>query len=170
MPFVVFGGLIALAPVAPERSALQAQAVRSAQQRGRDAKPFRYIPDDEVYALDLDPRRVRFGLLEGWDREQAAYQDSAALAYVSGPMYERHVDDDGFEITVPLGDLKFGKQVWRGRNRSASRQRAFVGIRYDGSIDFGYGELTDERSRTYDTFIGGLHSLYNDIEAPPESY
>jgi len=170
MPFVVFGGLIALAPVAPERSELQEQAVRSAQQRGRDAKPFRYIPDDEVYALDLDPRRVRFGLLEGWDREQDAYQDSAALAYVSGPMYERHVDDDGREITVPLGDLKFGKQVWRGRNRSASRQRAFVGIRHDGSIDFGYGELTDERSRTYDTFIGGLHSLYNDIEAPPESY
>ena len=121
---------------------------------------------DRVYALDLDPRRVRFGLLEGWDREQDAYQDSAALAYVSGPMYERHVDDDGREITVPLGDLKFGKQVWRGRNRTASRQRAYVGIRHDGSIDFSYGELTDERSRIYDTFIGGLHSLYNDIEAP----
>ena len=170
MPFVVFGGLIALAPVAPERSDFEDQAVRSAQQRGRDAKPFRYIPDDEVYALDLDPRWVRFGLLEGWDREQDAYQDSAALAYVSGPMYERHVDDDGREITVPLGDLKFGNQVWRGRNRSASRQRAFVGIRHNGSIDFSYGELTDERSRIYDTFIGGLHSLYNDIEAPPESY
>ena len=170
MPFVLFGGLVALAPVAPERSDLEGQAVRSAQQRGRDAKPFSYIPDDEVYALDLDPRRVRFGLLEGWDREQDAYQDSAALAYVSGPMYERHVDDVGREITVPLGDLKFGNQVWRGRNRTASRQRAFVGIRHDGSIDFGYGELTDERSRTYDTFIGGLHSLYNDIEAPPESY
>ena len=83
MPLVVFGGLIALAPLAPERSKLQEQAVRSAQQRGLDAKPFRYIPDDEVYALDLDPRRVRFGLLEGWDREQDAYQDSAALAYVS---------------------------------------------------------------------------------------
>ena len=51
MPFVVFGGLIALAPVAPERSELQEQAVRSAQQRGRDAKPFRYIPDDEVYGV-----------------------------------------------------------------------------------------------------------------------
>ena len=170
MPFVVFGGLIALAPVAPERSDLEDQAVGSVQQRGRDAEPFRYIPDDEVYALDLDPRRVRFGLLEGWDREQDAYQDSAALAYVSGPMYERHVDDNGREITVPLGDLKFGNQVWRGRNRTASRQRAYVGIRHDGSIDFSYGELTDDRSRTYDTFIGGLHSLYNDIEEPPESY
>ena len=170
MPFVVFGGLIALAPVAPERSDREARAVSSAQQRLLDAEPFRYIPDDEVYALDLDPRRVRFGLLEGWDREQDAYEDSAALAYVSGPMYERHVDNAGREITVPLGDLKFGGKVWRGRNRTASRQRAYVGIRHDGSIDFSYGELTDERSRTYDTFIGGLHSLYNDIEEPPESY
>ena len=170
MPFVVFGALIALAPVAPERADREAGDVSEAQQRRAGAQPFRYIPDDEVYALDLDPRRVRFGLLEGWDREQDAYEDSAALAYVSGPMYERHVDNDGREITVPLGDLKFGNQVWRGRNRTASRQRAFVGIRHDGSIDFGYGELTDARSQTYDTFIGGLHSLYNDIEAPPDSY
>jgi hypothetical protein len=170
MPFVVFGGLIALAPVAPERADRGARNVSPAQQRRLDAEPFSYIPDDEVYALDLDPRRVRFGLLEGWDREQDAYEDSAALAYVSGPMYERHVDNAGREITVPLGDLKFGSKVWRGRNRTASRQRAYVGIRHDGSIDFGYGELTDARSRTYDTFIGGLHSLYNDLEAPPESY
>ena len=170
MPFVVFGALIALAPVAPERADREARSVRQAQQRRAGAQPFRYIPDDEVYALALDPRRVRFGLLEGWDREQDAYEDSAALAYVSGPMYERHVDNSGREITVPLGDLKFGNQVWRGRNRTASRQRAYVGIRHDGSIDFGYGELTDARSQTYDTFIGGLHSLYNDIEAPPDSY
>ena len=87
MPFVVFGGLIALAPVAPvapERSDLEDQTVGSALQRGRDAKPFSYIPDDEVYALDLDPRRVRFGLLEGWDREQDAYQD-LSLIHISEP-------------------------------------------------------------------------------------
>jgi len=170
MPVLAFGGLIALAPVAPERADRESKELSAAQQRRAGAEPFNYIPDDEVYALDLDPRRVRFGLLEGWDREQDAYEDSAALAYVSGPMYERHVDNSGREITVPLGDLKFGNQVWRGRNRTASRQRAYVGIRHDGSIDFGYGELTDARSQTYDTFIGGLHSLYNDIEAPPESY
>ena len=104
------------------------------------------------------------------DREQDAYEDLAALAYVSGPMYERHIDSAGQEITVPLGDLKFGARVWKGRNRTASRQRAFVGIRHDGSVDFGYGELTEERSQTYDTFIGGLHSLYNDLEEPPASY
>ena len=56
---------------------------------------FRYLPNDEVYALDVDPRQVQLDLLEGWDREQDAFEDSAALAYVSGPMYERHVNDNG---------------------------------------------------------------------------
>jgi len=168
-PLLVVGGLIALAPDTPDTSVRVEGSEPELNRRG-DGQAFHYIPDDEVYALDLDPRRVRFGLLEGWDREQDAFDDIAALAYVSGPMYERHVDNSGREITVPLGDLKFGPRVWRGRNRTASRQRAFIGIRRNGSVDFGYGELTDERARTYNTFIGGLHSLYNDLEEPPESY
>ena len=168
-PVVVVGGLIAIAPAPPTSAPLISDQAQERDSR-REGEPFHYIPDDEVYALALDPRRVRFGLLEGWDRELDAYQDSAALGYVSGPMYERHVDSAGREITVPLGDLKFGRRVWKGRNRSASRQRAFIGIKYDGSIDFGYGELTDERTRLYDTFIGGLHSLYNDLKPPPETY
>ena len=131
---------------------------------------FRYRPDDQVFALDFDPRKVRFDLFEGWDREQEAFNDSAALAYVSGPMYERHVNNSGQEITVPLGDIKLGERVWRGRNRTAARQRAFIGIRHDGRVDFGYGELTPERAALYDTFIGGLHSIYNDLEAPPPEY
>ena len=167
-PFVVVGGLIAIAP-APPPTPLTVDSRAEDAIRG-DGEPFHYIPDDEVYALDLDPRQVRFGLLEGWDRELDAFEDSAALAYVSGPMYERHVDSAGREITVPLGDLKFGRRVWKGRNRTASRQRAFIGIRHDGSIDFGYGELTEAQTRRYDTFIGGLHSLYNDLEDPPTSY
>ena len=85
-------------------------------------------------------------------------------------MYERHIDEFGQEITVPLGDLKLGSRVWRGRNRTASRQRAFIGILKDGSVDFGYGELTPARAKTYDMFVGGLHSIYNDLEEPPESY
>ena len=168
-PLLVVGGLIALAPDTPDTSS-RVEVEGSELNRRGDGQAFHYVPDNEVYALDLDPRRVRFGLLEGWDREQDAFDDIAALAYVSGPMYERHVDNSGREITVPLGDLKFGPRVWRGRNRTASRQRAFIGIRRNGSVDFGYGELTDERARTYDTFIGGLHSLYNDLEEPPESY
>ena len=170
LPFVVFAGLIALAPTVPDRPEDERTDQAGFTNRSRAGQPFNFIPDEEVFALELDPRRVRFGLLEGWDREDDAFEDISALAYVSGPMYERHVDAAGQELTVPLGDLKFGAKVWKGRNRSASRQRAFIGIQKDGSVDFGYGELTDARSIRYDTFIGGLHSLYNDLEDPPDTY
>lgn len=165
-PLAALAGLIAIAPSPPNpsgRSTGSGLAIR------RAGGTFHYAPDDQFFAFDVDPRRVRFDLLEGWDREQDAFADTASLAYFSGPMYERHVNEVGHEITVPLGDLKLGDRVWRGRNRTAARQRAFIGIGHDGHVDFGFGELTSERARRYDTFIGGLHSIYNDLEpAPPE--
>ena len=164
VPLGLLAFLVAIAPPLPE------QRRRGDLDLPADGLAFRYRPNDEVYALDLDPRKVRIDLLEGWDREQDAFRDSAALAYVSGPMYERHVNASGREITVPLGDLKLGSRIWRGRNRTAARQRAFIGIRHDGRVDFGYGELTPERAALYDTFIGGLHSVYNDLESPPPDY
>ena len=164
MPLGALAFLVAIAPPLPE------QRGRNDSALAPDGLAFRYRPDAEVYALDLDPRKVRIDLLEGWDREQEAYRDTAALAYVSGPMYERHVNANGREITIPLGDLKLGSRIWRGRNRTAARQRAFIGIRHDGRVDFGYGELTPQRAALYDTFIGGLHSVYNDLESPPAQY
>jgi hypothetical protein len=165
LPVGALAFLVAIAPPLPP-----APRSSSADVLRADDTTFRYRQDDQVYALDFDPRRVQFDLLEGWDREQEAFNDSAALGYVSGPMYERHVNDSGQEITVPLGDIKLGSRVWRGRNRTASRQRAFIGIRHDGRVDFGYGELTPERAALYESFIGGLHSVYNDLEAPPPEY
>ena len=140
-----------------------------AEASGEAAGAFRYAPDTEAFSFDIDPRAVQFDLLEGWDREQEAFADSGALAFVSGPMYERY-GEEGSASTVPLGDLKLGGRIWRGPNRSASRQRAFFGIRNDGRVDFGYGELTAEREQLYDTFIGGLHSVYNDLEPEPPQY
>ncbi|MEY3767331.1 MAG: hypothetical protein RLZZ11_398 [Cyanobacteriota bacterium] len=165
MPLAGLAFLVAIAPPLPEQRS-PAEQTRLAS----NGESFRYLPDDEVFALDFDPRQVQLDLLEGWDREQDAYNDSAALAYVSGPMYERHVNNSGQEITVPLGDIKLGARVWRGRNRTAAQQRAFIGIRRNGQVDFGYGELTPERAALYDSFIGGLHSLYNDLESPPPNY
>ena len=165
MPLASLAFLVAIAPPLPEPQQASELTVPAAS-----GEAFRYLPNDEVYALDFDPRQVQLDLLEGWDREQDAFEDSGALAYVSGPMYERHVNDNGQEITVPLGDIKLGARVWRGRNRTAARQRAFIGIRRNGQVDFGYGELTPQRAALYDSFIGGLHSIYNDLEAPPASY
>ena len=166
MPLGLLTFLVAIAPPLPES---RRQTTPVLEPDVSEAL-FRYRPDDAVFALDFDPRKVRIDLLEGWDREQDAFNDSAALAYVSGPMYERHVNNSGQEITVPLGDLKLGARVWRGRNRTAARQRAFIGIRHNGQVDFGFGELTPQRAALYDSFIGGLHSVYNDLETPPAEY
>ena len=99
--------LVAIAPPLPPRPSPNSLQ----QQANPQGKAFRYLPDRDVFALDFDPRKVRIGLLEGWDREQEAYRDPTALAYVSGPMYERHVNSNGQETTVPLGDIKLGDQV-----------------------------------------------------------
>jgi hypothetical protein len=165
VPLAGLAFLVAIAPPLPEqRSPAEDIRLRS------NGEAFRYLPNNEAYALDFDPRQVQIDLLEGWDREQDAFNDTGALAYVSGPMYERHVNNSGQEITVPLGDLKLGARIWRGRNRTAARQRAFIGIRHKGQVDFGYGELTPQRAGLYESFIGGLHSIYNDLESPPPEY
>ena len=65
LPIVVFAGLIALAPTARDRPENERVDQDGFTNRSRAGKPFNYIPDDEVFALELDPRRVRFGLLEG---------------------------------------------------------------------------------------------------------
>ncbi|MFM7269661.1 MAG: hypothetical protein ACKOZT_13955 [Cyanobium sp.] len=168
LPIAAVAGLVAIAPPLPgERRASAPPAGVAAASSGDVA--FRYSEDPQVYALDFDPRKVSIDLYEGWDREQQAYADGDALAFFSGPMYER-TGGESSTTTVPLGDLKLGERVWRGPNRSAARQRAFVGIGRDGRVDFGYGELTPERAERYDSFIGGLHSVYNDLEAPPPEY
>ncbi|WP_254929350.1 hypothetical protein [Cyanobium sp. T1B-Tous] len=166
LPAGVLTFLVAIAPPLPGSGARTGAPLLTRA----DGQPFRYLPDKGAYALDFDPRAVQIDLLEGWDREQEAYADRQALAFFSGPMYERHVDASGREITVPLGDIKLGDRIWRGRNRTAARQRAFVGVRRDGGVDFSFGELTSDRARQYDTFIGGLHSVYNDLERPPAAY
>lgn len=162
---------MAIAPPLPRDSAPapQASAAAGLGSSGAAAGPFRYEPDAEAFSFDFDPRAVRFDLLEGWDKEQQAFNDRDALAFISGPMYERF-GEEGTASTVPLGDLKLGDRIWRGPNRSAARQRAFLGIRHDGRVEFGYGELSEERAAIYDTFIGGLHSIYNDLEPEPAQY
>lgn len=164
LPAAGFTALVLLAPPLP-RPSVGGAAQRSPAQ----LSPFHYGATAEAYTLQLDPRQVRLDLDEGWDREQQAYGDSSALAYVSGPMYET-IHAAGKERTVPLGDVKLGDRLWMASNRSAAQQRAFLGIRHDGGVEFGYGELTAARRARYDTFLGGLHSLYNDLEPPPASY
>ena len=185
------GALMTLAPTLSDGADTSWQDQDRPPQDPAVVEPLRVVLDgSHFYQLDLDPRQVEFGLLRGWDREQEAFADPDALAFISGPMYERYywpdprleqvIDqtvqpsspqraaDQGY--TVPLGDLKFGPEIWRGVNRAASGQRAFIGIDETGEVTFGYGELTAERARTYETFIGGLHVLYNDLQPVQPGY
>ena len=187
---VTIGVLVALAPTRTHHGETWQDQERSAPGPA-GAEALRVALDGEhFYRLDLDPRQVEFSLLRGWDREQEAFADPDALAFVSGPMYERYywpdprleavieqtvppssphrAGDQGY--TVPLGDLKFGDEIWRGLNRAAAGQRAFIAVDHSGEVTFGYGELTAERARAYETFIGGLHVLYNDLQPLQPGY
>jgi len=86
------GALVAIAPRLPQapEPAAKTPSSQQAEPRGETAGPFRYAPDAEAFSLDFDPRTVQFDLLEGWDKEQEAFADGNALAFVSGPMYERY--------------------------------------------------------------------------------
>ncbi|WP_320674523.1 hypothetical protein [Prochlorococcus sp. MIT 1341] len=131
---------------------------------------LRYKDNKDFYVIDLDSRKVQFSLLEGWRMEQQAYEDMSALAYVSGPMYETDINKSNNVVIYHLGDLKFNEKILLSRNRAASLQRAFIGVKYNGVVDFGYGELTKKRIKKYKIFIGGLHSIYNDLQEAPSNY
>lgn len=125
----------------------------------------------EATILSFDPRWVRIDLLKGWDQESTAFRDRGALAFISGPMYERVVDEKtGQEIGIALGDMKFGRSITWARNRAAARERAYVGVTQNGRVEFGYGALTPDRQLRYETFIGGLHAIYNDTQPQPPDY
>ncbi|MXZ82971.1 MAG: hypothetical protein F4Z10_04660 [Synechococcus sp. SB0666_bin_14] len=87
---VTVGALVALAPTLTDSG----EAWRSQDQSPQGSQteePLRVDLDGKhFYQLDLDPRQVEFGLLRGWDREQEAFADPDALAFISGPMYERY--------------------------------------------------------------------------------
>ncbi len=131
---------------------------------------FEYKSEEKAYVIIFDTRKVNFGIIKGLGRELEAYNDEKRLAYFSGPMYEETVESNSKKVIYPLGDMKFGRKMVMSRNRAAAIERAYIGIKYNGIIHFSYGELTSKRARVYKTFIGGLHSIYNDIEAEPLSY
>jgi len=63
VPLGLLTFLVAIAPPLPES---RRQATPVLEPDVSEAL-FRYRPDDAVFALDFDPRKVRIDLLEGWD-------------------------------------------------------------------------------------------------------
>ena len=98
-----------------------------------------------------------------------ANQDPKALLFTSGPTFARGLGNGDLGMVLH-GDLMMANGTWRAGNLTAARQRAWVGISKDGSLEFGYGPLTPELEEELELFIGGLHAFTNTIKAPPSSY
>ena len=117
----------------------------------------------------IDPRWVSIEFFGGWNREMEANQDPKALLFTSGPTFARGLGNGDLGMVLH-GDLMMANGTWRAGNLTAARQRAWVGISKDGSLEFGYGPLTPELEEELELFIGGLHAFTNTIKAPPSSY
>lgn len=137
------------------------------QQKTNTGVNFRKTSD--AYKLNIDPKKTRLEFSKGWDQESKAYKDNNALGYFTAPMFNSWMGTERGKV-VPVADLKFQDSVFRTKNRSAAKQRAFVNIDKQGKTRFGYGELTQDLEKQSDIFIGGLHVLYNNTEKQPAGY
>ncbi len=117
----------------------------------------------------LDPRWITVEFFGGWNRELVANSDREALLFTSGPTFARSAGHGELGIRLH-GDLLLANGAWFADNRAAAAQRAWVGISRDGSLEFGYGELTPALQERLRVFIGGLHALTNTIQPAPKSY
>ena len=117
----------------------------------------------------LDPRWISIDFFGGWNREMEANEDVQALLFTSGPTFARG-QGNGELGMVLHGDLMLANGTWRAGNLTAARERAWMGITKDGTLEFGYGPLTPELEQELQLFIGGLHAFTNTTRQPPESY
>ena len=150
----------------PEREQLMEflpdQSIRLLRPNGREIT-VRYS------AVVADPQWVDVAFYGGWERELDANEDSSALAFFTGPTYERQQGFNDLGIALH-GDLVLANGHWDAGNRAAARQRAYWAITTGGELEFGYGRLPDEADGRYRVFVGGLHAFHHPGAVPPESY
>lgn len=117
----------------------------------------------------LDPRWIDLHFFGGWGREFEANADTEALLFFTGPTFETGHPQEPLGMVLH-GDLKLSDQKVRAGNRAAADQRAFIAVRYDGTLDFGFGSLTESLDQQYRLFIGGLHAFMHPLESTPPNY
>ena len=129
------------------------QSIRLLRPSGREIT-VRYA------AVVADPQWVDVAFYGGWERELEANEDSSALAFVTGPTYERQQGFNDLGIALH-GDLVLANGQWDAGNRAAARQRAYWAITTGGELEFGYGRLPAEADGRYRVFVGGLHAFHH---------
>jgi len=117
----------------------------------------------------LDPRWIDLHYYEGWSREFDANTDPEALLFFTGPTFEKGHPDQPLGMVLH-GDLKLTNRLIRAGNRAAAAGRAFIGIRHDGTLTFGFGPFTASAADHFRLFIGGLHAFHHSFETPPADY
>lgn len=117
----------------------------------------------------LDPRWIDLQFFGGWSREFEANEDGEALLFFTGPTFEKGHPQEPLGMVIH-GDLKLSDQTVRAGNRAAAAGRAFIAIRHDGVLDFGFGSLTEQADQDYRLFIGGLHAFVHPFGSTPPGY
>lgn len=117
----------------------------------------------------LDPRWIDLQFFGGWSREFEANEDGDALLFFTGPTFEKGHPQEPLGMVIH-GDLKLSDQTIRAGNRAAAAGRAFIAVRHDGGLDFGFGSLTEQADQDYRLFIGGLHAFVHPLDSTPPRY
>ncbi len=117
----------------------------------------------------LDPRWIDLQFFGGWSREFEANEDGDALLFFTGPTFEKGHPQEPLGMVIH-GDLKLSDQTIRAGNRAAAAGRAFIAVRHDGGLDFGFGSLTEQADQDYRLFIGGLHAFVHPLDSTPSRY
>lgn len=117
----------------------------------------------------LDPRWIDLQFFGGWSREFEANEDGDALLFFTGPTFEKGHPQEPLGMVLH-GDLKLSDQTIRAGNRAAAASRAFIAIRHDGGLDFGFGSLDAQADQDYRLFIGGLHAFVHPLDSTPAHY
>ena len=117
----------------------------------------------------LDPHWIDLEFFGGWEREFEANKDTEALLFFTGPTFETGHPSEPLGMVLH-GDLKLSNGKFLAGNRAAADRRAYIAVRHNGTLEFGFGSLTEQSDKEYRLFIGGLHSLKHNVGKTPNSY
>lgn len=138
---------------------------------GMPANAQQFIQTESFKGVTMNPATTGVEVVKQVDVDKKAFQDRKAIAYSSGPMFDRFFLQDKNQQVNMIADVVQREQVLQlSRNRAAAEERGFIGINKQGKLKFGYGGAKSNKLSDYDTFVGGLHVLYNDEVPKPANY
>jgi tape measure domain-containing protein len=138
---------------------------------GMPVNAQQFIQTESFKGVTMNPATTGAEVVKQVDVDKKAFRDKQAIAYSSGPMFDRFfLQNKNQKVNMIADVVQRGQVLQLSRNRAAAEERGFIGINKQGNLKFGYGGAKSNRLSDYDTFIGGLHVLYNDEVQRPANY